>query len=160
MLPSLVHFRKMSIKEQIDADLKTALLAGDKQTVSVLRGLKGSVLNVEIQNNSRDKGLTDEEVLVVFAKESKKRQESAEMYTQGGRPEKATAEVEEKAIIDKYLPQQMGDDELSVIIDEAIAKTGAAGPQAMGQVIGAVKQQVAGQADGGRIAAMVKEKLA
>jgi len=150
----------MTLKQQIDQDLKTAMLAKDTQTVSVLRGLKGVVLNVEIQNNSRDTGLTDQEVLVVFAKEAKKRQESAEMYKQGNRPEKAQAEEEEKAIIDKYLPQQLTDEKLATIIDEAITATGAAGPQAMGQVIGAVKGKVAGQADGGRIAAMVKEKLA
>jgi uncharacterized protein len=150
----------MTLKQQIDQDLKTAMLAKDTQTVSVLRGLKGAVLNVEIQNNSRDTGLTDQEVIAVFTKEAKKRQESAEMYKQGNRPEKAQAEEEEKAIIDKYLPQQLTDEELATIIDEAITSTGAQGPQAMGQVIGAVKGKVAGQADGGRIAAMVKEKLA
>lgn len=150
----------MTLKQQIDQDLKTAMLAKDTQTVSVLRGLKGAVLNVEIQNNSRDTGLTDQEVIAVFTKEAKKRQESAEMYKQGNRPEKAQAEEQEKAIIDKYLPQQLTDEELTTIIDEAITSTGAQGPQAMGQVIGAVKGKVAGQADGGRIAAMVKEKLA
>lgn len=150
----------MTLKQQIDQDLKTAMLAKDTQTVSVLRGLKGAVLNVEIQNNSRDKGLTDQEVIAVFTKEAKKRQESAEMYKQGNSPERAQAEIEEKAIIDKYLPQQLTDEELAKIIDEAIKTTGASGPQAMGQVIGAVKGRTAGQADGGRIAAMVKEKLA
>lgn len=150
----------MSLKEQIDQDLKTAMLAGDKQTVTVLRGLKGAVLNVEIANNSRDKGLTDDEVIAVFGKEAKKRQESAEMYKQGNSPDRAQAELEEKAIIDKYLPQQLGDDELAQIIDEAIVSTGAQGPQAMGQVIGAVKAKTAGQADGARIAQLVKEKLA
>lgn len=150
----------MSLKEQIDQDLKAAMLAGDKQTVTVLRGLKGAVLNVEIANNSRDKGLTDNEVIAVFGKEAKKRQESAEMYKQGNSPDRAQAELEEKAIIDKYLPQQLGDEELAKIIDEAIASTGAQGPQAMGQVIGAVKAKTAGQADGARIAQLVKEKLA
>lgn len=150
----------MSLKEQIDQDLKAAMLAGDKQTVTVLRGLKSAVLNVEIQNNSREDGLTDDEVIAVFGKEAKKRQESAEMYKQGNSPDRAQAELEEKAIIDKYLPQQLGDDELAQIIDEAIASTGAQGPQAMGQVIGAVKAKTAGQADGARIAQLVKEKLA
>lgn len=149
-----------NIKEQVEKDLKTALLAGDKQTVSVLRGLKGSILNVEIEKGAREQGLPNDQVMAVLTKESKKRQESAEMYKQGGSPDRATAELEEKAIIDQYLPQQMGDDELGKIIDEAIAKTGASGPQAMGQVIGAVKQQTAGTADGGRIAALVKAKLA
>jgi uncharacterized protein YqeY len=150
----------MTLKQQIDQDLKTAMLAKDAQTVSVLRGLKGAILNVEIQNNSRDKGLTDPEVIAVFTKEAKKRQESAEMYKQGKSEDRAANELAEKAIIDKYLPKQLTDEELAQIIDEAIKTTGAAGPQAMGKVIGAVKGKVAGQADGGRIAAMVKEKLA
>jgi len=149
----------MSLKDQIDQDLKTAMLAGASQTVSVLRGLKSTILNVEIQNNSRDTGLTDAEALAVLAKESKKRQESAEMYKQGNSADRATAELEEKAIIDQYLPQQMNDEALIAIVEQAIKDTGASGPQAMGQVIGAVKQKTAGQADGGRIAALVKEKL-
>ena len=150
----------MTIKERIDQDLKTAMLAKVAQTVSVLRGLKGAVLNVEIANNSRDKGLTDDEVIAVLAKESKKRQESAEMYKQGNSPERAEAEEQEKAIIDKYLPQQLSDGDLAALVDEAIVSTGAQGPQAMGQVIGAVKAKTAGQADGARIAQLVKEKLA
>ncbi len=149
----------MSIKEQIEVDLKTAMLGGDKQTATVLRGLKGAVLNVEIQNGSREQGLTDEEMITVLAKEAKKRQESAEMYQQGGSPDRAEAELAEKVIIEKYLPQQMSETELIALIDKVIADTSAAGPQAMGQVIGAVKAQTAGTADGGRIAALVKEKL-
>ena len=149
----------MSLKLQLDQDLKTAMLAGEKQTVTVLRGLKGAVLNVEIQKGSREQGLSDEEVLTVLAKESKKRQESADMYKQGNSPERETAELQEKAIIDKYLPKQMSDEELEAVVVKVIADTGAAGPQAMGQVIGAVKQQVGGQADGGRIAQIVKAQL-
>lgn len=150
----------MSIKEQIEIDLKTAMLAGDKPVVTVLRGLKGAILNVEIAKNAREQGLPEEEVLAILTKQAKQRQESADMYVQGNSPERATAELAEKVIIEKYLPQQMGDDELTAIIEKVIASTGANGPQAMGQVIGAVKAQTAGTADGGRIAALVKEKLA
>ncbi len=150
----------MSIKRQIETDLKTALLAGDKQTTTVLRGLKSAVLNVEIEKNLRDTGLADAEVISVFAKEAKKRQESADMYQQGNSPERVEAELAEKVLIEKYLPQQMGDDELASIIDAAIKETGATNMQQMGQVIGKVKQQTAGVADGARIATMVKEKLA
>lgn len=149
----------MSIKEQIDQDLKQALLSGDKDTATVLRGLKSSILNVEIEKGLRDQGLADPEVTSLLAKEAKKRQESADMYSQGGRAELADKEQSEKKIIEKYLPQQLGDDELNAIIDQAIKDTGASGPQAMGQVIGAVKAKTAGQADGGRIAQMVKAKL-
>ncbi|MEI7682945.1 MAG: GatB/YqeY domain-containing protein [Candidatus Saccharibacteria bacterium] len=149
----------MTIKEQIDIDLKTALLGGDKQTASVLRGLKGAILNVEIEKKAREAGLPEAEVLAVLTKQAKQRQESADMYVQGNSPDRAQAELEEKATIEKYLPKQMGDEELASIVDTVIADTGATGPQAMGQVIGAVKQQTAGQADGGRIAQLVKAKL-
>jgi uncharacterized protein YqeY len=150
----------MNLKQQLDADLKTALLAGDSQTATVLRGLKSAVLNVEIEKGAREQGLPEPDVLAILGKEAKKRQESADMYRQGNSPERAEAEEQEKAIIEKYLPKQMEDDELAKLVDEAIASTGASGPQAMGQVIGAVKAKTAGQADGARIAALVKEKLA
>lgn len=149
----------MSLKQQIEQDLKAAMLAGETQTVTVLRGLKGAVLNVEIQKGSREQGLSDDEMLAVLAKEAKKRQESADMYTQGDSPDRATAELEEKVIIEKYLPKQMSDEDLAAAVEKAIADSGATGPQAMGQVIGAVKQQVGGQADGARIAQVVKAKL-
>jgi len=150
----------MSIKEQIDQDLKTAMLAGEKDTTTTLRGIKGAILNVEIAQNKRDTGLADNEVVEVLSKEAKKRQESADMYVQGGSQEKADAELTEKLIIEKYLPQRLSDEELAKVVDQAIADTNANGMQAMGQVIGAVKQKVGAQADGGRIAQMVKEKLA
>lgn len=149
----------MSTKEQIEVDLKTAMLAGDKPVVTVLRGLKGAILNVEIAKKAREQGLPEEEVIAILTKQAKQRQESADMYVQGNSPERAEAELAEKVIIEKYLPKQMADDELNSVIDKVIAELGVAGPQAMGQVIGAVKQQTAGQADGGRIAQAVKAKL-
>lgn len=149
----------MSLKQQLDQDLKTALLAGDKQTATTLRGLKSAILNIEIEKGVRDKGLSDEEITTVLAKEAKKRQESADMYQQGGSQERVDSELAEKAIIEQYLPQQLSDEELTEIITKVVADTGAAGPQAMGQVIGAVKGQVGGQADGGRIAQLVKAQL-
>jgi uncharacterized protein YqeY len=149
-----------TIKQQLDQDLKIAMLAGEKDKVTTLRGLKGAVLNVEIAKGSREQGLSDEEIIDVFSKEVKKRQESAEMYVQGGNQERADAELAEKTIIEHYLPAQMSDDELKAIVDSVITDTAASGMQAMGQVIGQVKQKTAGQADGARIAQFVKEKLA
>lgn len=135
------------------------MLAGDKDTVTVLRGLKGAILNVEIAEGSRDTGLTDEAVTAVLAKEAKKRQESADLYMQGNDQVRGDKELAEKVIIEKYLPAQMSDEDLIVIIETTISELGASGPQAMGPVIGKVKQATAGQADGGRIAQLVKEKL-
>lgn len=149
----------MSTKEQIEIDLKTALLAGDKQKATVLRGLKAAILNVEVERHIRDTGLPEDDVIAVLTKQSKQRQESADMYVQGNSPDRAKNEIDEKVIIDAYLPEQLGDEELSEIIDDVIANLAASGPQAMGQVIGGVKQRVGGRADGARVAAAVKEKL-
>lgn len=149
----------MRIKAQIDNDLKTAMLAGNKELATILRGLKSSILNVEIANNQRDKGLDDEDIVAVLQKEAKRRQESADMYLQGGSQERAQAEIAEKAIIEKYLPTQLTEEELYEIIDKTIEAVGASGPQDMGRVIGAVKQEAGGKADGASIARIVKQRL-
>jgi len=149
----------MTIKEQIEADLKTAMLAGEKDLATTLRGLKAAVLNVEIAENKRDTGLGDEEVTNLFVKEAKKRQESADLFTRGGNAEKAAHELGEKKIIEKYLPEQMDAEALKNLVEAAITETGAATMQDMGKVIGLVKQRAGTAADGGRIAACVKECL-
>jgi len=147
------------LKNRIDQDLKQALLAGDKVLATTLRGLKSVILNAEISKGVREEGLPDDEIIAFFSKEAKKRQESADLYQQGGNTEKADAELAEKKVIEAYLPQQLSDEELGAIIDEIIAGQNAAGPQVMGQVIGTVKQKVGAQADGSRIARLVKERL-
>ncbi len=135
------------------------MLAGDKQLTTTLRGLKSAVLYAEVAAGKRDQGLDDEAVIALFSKEAKKRQESADLYQKGEAPEKAAAELAEKQVIERYLPQQMDDDELADVVDQVIASQGASGMQAMGQVVAAVKQQVGARADGGRIAAAAKSKL-
>ena len=147
------------LENKLEQDLKTALLAKDAQRVSVLRGLKSVLLNVKVAEGKRDSGLTDDEVLAVFAKEAKKRQESADLYKQGDRPEKAEDELAEKAIIEEYLPEQMGEDELAKLIDEAITATGAKEQKDMGKVIGMVRAKAGASADGALIAKLTKEKL-
>lgn len=147
------------LKQQIEQDLKTALLAGDKDRALVLRSLKSAILYVEVAKGARESGLPDDEVTAILGKEAKKRQESADLYHQGNDEARAATELAEKAIIETYLPKQLSDDELIQIIDEVIAQGGAEGPQAMGRVIGAVKQKTAGAADGAKIAQLVKERL-
>lgn len=149
----------MSIKQQLDQDLKTAMLAGDKVLVTTLRGLKAAILNAEVAENARDAGLAEDKVISLLQKEAKRRQESADLFAQGGNSEKAEAELKEKAVIEAYLPAQMSEAELSTLIDAVIAQTGASGMQMMGQVIGAVKAKAGASADGGTIARLVKEKL-
>lgn len=149
----------MSIKQQIDSDIKTAMLAGDKETVTTLRGLKAVILNAEVAKNAREAGLADDEVVALLQKEAKKRQESADLFAQGGNTEKQQAELTEKEIIGKYLPQQMDEAELVGVVDSVIAELGVSGMQAMGQVIGVVKAKTGASADGAMIARIVKDKL-
>jgi uncharacterized protein YqeY len=147
------------LKQQLEQDLKTALLAGDKDRVITLRGLKSVILYAEVAKGSREEGLSDEDILTLFAKEAKKRQESADLYVKGDRQEKADAELAEKAIIEAYLPKQLSDEELAQIVDEVVGSFESPTPQLMGQIIGKVKQATEGRADGSRIAQLVKERL-
>lgn len=149
----------MGIKQQIEQDLKTALLSGDKDTAMVLRGLKSSILNAEISSGNREAGLPEPEIIAVLKKEAKSRQDSAEMYVKGGSQERADKELAEKKIIEKYLPAQMSDEELQAVVEKVMGEMGELTPQMLGQVIGKVKQEVGGAADGARIAEMVKGKL-
>ncbi|HTB49195.1 MAG TPA: GatB/YqeY domain-containing protein [Verrucomicrobiae bacterium] len=147
------------LEQRIEQDLKAALLGGDAQRVSTLRGLKSVLLNIKIAGGQRETGLTDEEVLPVLSKEAKKRQESADLYVQGGDQERADAELAEKKIIEAYLPTQLSEAEIAKLVDEAITETGAKGQAGMGKVIGAVRAKTAGSADGAVIARLAKEKL-
>jgi uncharacterized protein YqeY len=148
------------LEQQIEQDIKAALLAGDKTKATTLRGLKSALLNVKVATGKRDSGLTDEEIFPVLAKQAKQRQESADFYIQGGNQAKADAELAEKAIIEAYLPAQLSQAEIGALIDEAITATGASGPQDMGKVIGQVKAKAGATADGGLIARLAKERLA
>jgi len=147
------------LKQQLEQDLKTALLAGDKDRVTILRGLKSVILYAEVAKGSREQGLSDEDILTLFAKEAKKRQESADLYIKGNRPEKADAELAEKAVIEAYLPKQLSDEELIQIVNDVVGTFDSPTPQVMGQIIGKVKQATEGRADGARIAQLVKERL-
>lgn len=148
------------LKQQLQDDVKAAMLAGDALRVETLRGLKSVILYAEVAVKKRDEdGLSDEEIVTLFAKESKKRTESAELYVKGGAQEKADKELAEKAIIDAYLPEQLSEADLAKLIDEIIADQGAEGMQAMGKVIGAVKAKAGNSADGALVARLVKERL-
>jgi uncharacterized protein YqeY len=147
------------MQQQIDKDLKEALLAGDKAKAETLRGIKSALLNEAIATGARDSGLADDAIQKILAKESKKRQEAADLYKQGGADDRASKELAEKAIIDTYLPAQMSEAEISKLVDEEIAKVPGATMQNMGQIIGAVRGRAGGTADGALIAKLVKEKL-
>ena len=150
----------MAIRQQLDDDLKAAMLGGDAIRKETLRGLKSAILYADVAAKKRDTGgVSDDEVLTILAKESKKRQESADLYVQGGSQERADKELVEKSIIDSYLPEQLTDQELIDLVDVIITEQGAEGVQAMGKVIGAVKAKVGTSADGSRVARIVKGRL-
>lgn len=145
------------IKDTLTQDIKTALLAGEKPKAEVLKSLKSAILYEEVAQKVRETGLADDKILVVLAREAKKRAESAELYAKAGHQDRANAELAEKAIIEAYLPKQLSDTELQQAVTDAIAQLG--GTPQMGPVIGAVKAKVGTAADGARIAVAVKAAL-
>jgi uncharacterized protein YqeY len=149
----------MSVKEQLRTDLTTAMKARDELTASTLRMVLTAVTNEEVAGKQA-RELSDDEVLKVLAREGKKRRESIEAYTSAGRDELAERERAEAAVIDRYLPAQLDDAGLTALVAQTIAETGAAGPQAMGQVMKVLTPQLAGRADGGRVATEVRRQLA
>ena len=149
----------MALKEQIQNEMKAALLSGSRFEGDTLRNLKAAILNEEVAQGKRDAGLTDEEIEKVIAREVKKRQESIKLYEQNGRPELAETEAKEVAVLEKYLPEQLSEDEIRSTAEAIIADMGDVTPQQMGQVIGAVKGKLGNAADGATVAAVVKELL-
>jgi uncharacterized protein YqeY len=149
----------MRLEEKIEADIKQAMLAGEAERVSTLRGLKSVLLNEKVAKGKRESGLSDEEVLPILSKEAKKRQESADLYIQGGDQSRADKELSEKAIIETYLPEQLSQEVIAGMVDEAITQTGASSQADMGKVIGAVRAKAGASADGALIARLTKEKL-
>lgn len=149
----------MSLKNRIDEDLKQAMLARDAALTMTLRSLKGVILDTEIAKGAREQGLPDEEVITLLQKEAKKRQESADLYKQGGNQEKAEQELAEKTTIETYLPKQLSEEEIAKVVHLAIMELSATDPSQMGAVIGKVKQLTKGAADGAVIARLTKEAL-
>lgn len=147
------------MQEQIERDLKAALLAGDKQKAETLRGLKSALLNEMISLNARDSGLNDEQVQKILSRESKKRAEAAELYKKAGEESRAHSELQEKEIIDAYLPAQLSEEEVAAKVEEEVSKLENPTMADMGRLIGAVRAQLGAQADGALIARLVKSAL-
>ncbi|MGF1515073.1 MAG: GatB/YqeY domain-containing protein [Elainellaceae cyanobacterium] len=150
----------MTLKDQISEDIKTAMKAKDKIRLETVRSIKKVLL--EKESDVRGKGresLTEPEEFDVLVQQAKQRRDSIEQYRNAGRDDLADKEAQELSIIETYLPQQLTEEELSTIVDAAIAKTGASSPKDMGKVMGPVMQQTKGRADGKAVQAMVKAKL-
>lgn len=148
----------MSIKDLLTEDMKQAMKDKEsgKLRLSVIRMARANIKNIEID---KKRELNDDEVLAVLMKEVKMRQDSLEEFTKAGRDELAEQAKQEIAILRKYLPEQLADDELRALVQEAIDETGAASQKDMGKVMAAVMPKTKGRADGKRINAMVRELL-
>lgn len=149
----------MTLKDTIQHDLHTAMRERDQVRSATLRMALTAIQTASVAGTAAHE-LSDDEVLKVLAKEAKKRKESASAYADAGRPELADRENAELAILEAYLPAQLDDTELDAIATAAADEVGATGMKQMGQVMKAAQAQVAGRADGGRVAAAVKKVLA
>ena len=149
----------MALKEQINNDLKAALLGGNRFAGEVLRGLKAVILNEEVAKDKRDEGLDDSVIEQLIVREVKKRNESAVIYDNANRPELAADERSEAKILSVYLPKQLSEAEVDAVVRRIVSELGISGPSAMGQVIGAVKKELGNAADGTLVAQLVKSAL-
>lgn len=147
-----------ALKSRLQDDLTAAMKARDELTTATLRMAMTAITNEEVAGKEQ-RVLSDEEVLVVLGREAKKRRESAEAYTAAGRTDLADREQAELAVLGRYLPQPLTDDEVRGIVAAAVAQVGVSGPQAMGAVMKVVQPQVRGRADGAAVAALVREAL-
>ena len=149
------------LRDQINDALKEAMKAKNERAVSTLRMINSALKNADIEARGAGKQpLGDAEVLALLQKMVKQRQESVELYKQGGRADLVRQEEEEIAIISAYLPKQMSEPEMKAAVEAAVKESGAAGMKDMGKVIGILRGKYAGQMDMARASAMVKAQLA
>jgi uncharacterized protein YqeY len=141
----------MTLLNQVQDDVKTAMKAGERERVRALRMIADA-----LQKAEKDNG---DDPVEVLQRERKRRLEAAEAYRDGGRADAAAAEEREAEIITSYMPEQLSDEDLHAIVGDAVAESGASSPQEMGKVMSVVMPQVKGRADGKRVSAAVKEML-
>jgi uncharacterized protein YqeY len=147
-----------ALKDRLNDDLHTAMKARDELTTATLRMALAAVRNAEVAGTeARD--LSDDEVLAVLGKESKKRREAATAFSDAGRTEQASRERSEGEIIEQYLPKQLTDEEIAELVSGALAAGGFSGRAQMGPAMKAAQAAVAGRAEGGRVAAEVRRQL-
>jgi uncharacterized protein len=147
-----------TLKDQLRADLTTAMKARDQTRTRTLRMALTSISTEEVSGSAAH-DLTDDEVIKILTREAKRRREAATAFAEAGREDQAAAERAEEQVLSDYLPAQLGDDELAAMVATAIAETGASGPAGIGQVMKVITPRVAGRADGSRVAAQVRSQL-
>ncbi len=146
-------------KKQLQEDLKQAMLAKDESKKSVLRMLLSAITYYEIQKGGAGYEASEEDVATVIQKDVKQRKDSIEQFKNGGRQDLVDKETQELTLLEKYMPAQMGEEEIKTLVKEAIAQTGASTPQDIGKVMGALMPKTKGKADGSLVSKIVKEEL-
>ena len=146
----------MSLKNQITEDMKSAMKAGEKDRLKVVRLIMAAIKQVEVDKRVE---LDDAGVLSVLEKMVKQRRDSVEQFEKGNREDLAAIERAEIEVLDQYLPEQLSADDLAALVDEVIAATGASSMQDMGKVMGQIKSQAQGRADMGALSGLVKSRL-
>ncbi len=148
----------MSLERQIQEDLKAAMFAKNATALASIRGIKAAIMLAKTAPDATDE-LTDADIIKIIQKLVKQRKESAAIYAEQSRPELAEAELAEAAIMEKYLPVQMSEEEVEEALKKIIAQVGAKSPADMGKVMGVATKALAGQADGRLISTIVKRLL-
>ena len=146
------------LREKIVEDLKQSMLAKDELKTSTLRMLKAAIMKFEVSGKEKVEA-SDDDVLSLIKKEAKARKDSIQQFRDGGRDEMADKEEAELAILEEYLPEQMGEDQVREVVSGVIAETGASSMSDMGKVMGAAMGKLGGQADGGVVNKVVNEML-
>lgn len=150
----------MSLIDQLTGDLKEAMKAKDAVRLRTVRSLRAAIKEKEIaERHGGEASLSEEQVLAVVQKQAKQRRDAIAQYEQAGRDDLVAKEQEELEIIEAYLPQQLGDDEIRSVVQEIVATTGASSMRDMGKVMGAAMQRLKGRADGRRINEIARELL-
>jgi len=149
----------MNLYDQISEDIKAAMKARDKVRLDTLRNIKKVFIEARTAPGANDT-LADADAIKIIQKLAKQGREAAAIFTTKGRQDLADGELAQVAVIESYLPPQLGEAEIEAAVREAIAQTGASGMKDMGKVMGIVSKQLAGQADGRAISAVLKRLLA
>lgn len=147
------------MRERFTTVMKEAMKAGDKRRLATVRLIQAALKDRDIEARGAGKTVSDEDILALLQKMVKSRQESADIYAKAGRTDLETQEREEIAIINEFLPQQLGEDEVKAAITAAIGETGASSMKDMGKVVGALKAKYTGQMDFAKASALVKSML-
>lgn len=148
----------MSLQQRVMEEMKTAMKAKDTVALESLRAIKSALLMAQTETGS-GAGITEEDEVKLVQKLVKQRKDSAAIYTEQGRADLAEPELAQAAVIEKFLPEQLTEEEIEKVVVQTIDAVGASGMKDMGKVMGIVSQELAGQADGKTISNIVKRKL-